>query len=140
MATADDRKTAPAALESLKSGNSRFVAGEMTHPAQSAARRTELAENGQQPFAVILGCADSRIALCRYGDLVSEPDLVMRRAYEFLGCPYPGSHIVRDVFSGSRGKGREVPLSQPVLSMCEDLLVRLDEADAQRIDTRRDPR
>jgi carbonic anhydrase len=45
----------------LKAGNARFVSGDMEHPSQSADRRTELATE-QSPFAVIFGCADSRVA------------------------------------------------------------------------------
>ena len=45
----------------LKAGNQRFVAGKLEHPRQTAKRRTELA-TGQRPFAVVLGCADSRTA------------------------------------------------------------------------------
>lgn len=47
------------AMQRLIEGNARFVAGAMTHPQQTPAVRTELAK-GQAPFAVILGCADSR--------------------------------------------------------------------------------
>ena len=53
-------KVSPAdALARLKAGNQRFVAGQLEHPRQTARRRTELA-NSQGPFAVVLGCADSR--------------------------------------------------------------------------------
>ncbi len=48
------------ALKLLKEGNRRFVAGEMVHPDQTVDRRRELAK-GQQPFAIILGCVDSRV-------------------------------------------------------------------------------
>jgi carbonic anhydrase len=41
-------------------GNKRYVAGKVRHPNQTARRRTEVAK-GQHPFAVILGCADSRV-------------------------------------------------------------------------------
>ncbi len=55
-------KVSPAkALELLKAGNQRFVAGKLEHPRQTAKRRTELA-TGQRPFAIVLGCADSRTA------------------------------------------------------------------------------
>ena len=47
------------ALARLKAGNGRFVGNKLQHPHQTAARRTELAM-GQHPFAIILGCADSR--------------------------------------------------------------------------------
>ncbi|GGY69963.1 carbonic anhydrase [Streptomyces omiyaensis] len=55
-------RTSPAlALDALLEGNRRFVSGTPEHPNQDAARRTELAP-GQDPFAVILGCSDSRLA------------------------------------------------------------------------------
>jgi len=47
------------ALQKLMDGNQRYVEGKMIHPQQSADRRKEMAQ-GQKPFAVILGCADSR--------------------------------------------------------------------------------
>lgn len=47
------------AKQRLVEGNARFVAGKMTNPRQTPAKRSELAA-GQAPFAVILGCADSR--------------------------------------------------------------------------------
>ncbi|MEU8687435.1 carbonic anhydrase [Streptomyces sp. NPDC048665] len=48
------------ALTLLKEGNDRFVAGEMTHPNQDPARRKEVAA-GQEPFAVVFSCIDSRV-------------------------------------------------------------------------------
>lgn len=48
------------ALARLAEGNKRFVEMKLTHPDQDAARRTTLAK-GQQPFAVVLGCSDSRV-------------------------------------------------------------------------------
>ncbi|WP_433794621.1 carbonic anhydrase [Actinoplanes sp. CA-252034] len=48
-------------LEQLLAGNRRFVTGHGRHPHQSPARIREIAA-GQHPFAVILGCADSRVA------------------------------------------------------------------------------
>ena len=47
------------ALARLREGNRRFVAGETTALA-SAARRVALVA-GQEPFAIILGCSDSRV-------------------------------------------------------------------------------
>ncbi|MBW4497596.1 MAG: carbonic anhydrase [Oscillatoria princeps RMCB-10] len=47
-------------LQKLMEGNQRFVANKRTSPNQDMARLTEVAK-GQNPFAAILGCADSRV-------------------------------------------------------------------------------
>ncbi|MEU3957959.1 carbonic anhydrase [Streptomyces achromogenes] len=49
------------AFELLMAGNQRFVAGTPEHPNQDAVRRTETAPS-QNPFAVLFGCSDSRLA------------------------------------------------------------------------------
>lgn len=49
------------AWAALRSGNARFVKGEVAHPDQDASRRAEL-NDSQHPFAVIFGCSDSRVA------------------------------------------------------------------------------
>ena len=49
------------ALARLKEGNARFVAGSRNFDVEGHhARRSELA-TGQEPFAIILGCSDSRV-------------------------------------------------------------------------------
>jgi carbonic anhydrase len=49
------------ALARLRDGNRRFIAmRSATTPIASQARRTELVA-GQEPFAIILGCSDSRV-------------------------------------------------------------------------------
>ena len=53
--------TADEALALLKEGNARFVAMKMEHPGANGARREETAANGQKPFAVVLGCSESRV-------------------------------------------------------------------------------
>ena len=53
--------TAAAALDRLREGNSRFVAGlRSLESLSSQMHRTNLTE-GQTPFAVIVGCSDSRV-------------------------------------------------------------------------------
>jgi carbonic anhydrase len=54
-------KTPDEALRFLLDGNARFVAGELEHPNQDAARR-ETSAHVQRPFAVLFGCSDSRVA------------------------------------------------------------------------------
>ncbi|MEV6319481.1 carbonic anhydrase [Streptomyces sp. NPDC051776] len=49
------------AFELLLAGNQRFVADAPEHPNQDATRRAEIAP-AQQPFAVLFGCSDSRLA------------------------------------------------------------------------------
>ena len=48
------------AMERLKTGNARFVTGQMKNRGDLSARRAELTE-GQAPFASILCCSDSRV-------------------------------------------------------------------------------
>ncbi len=49
------------ALARLIRGHARYLAGESTNPHRSAGRRKEVSE-GQNPFAAILGCSDSRVS------------------------------------------------------------------------------
>jgi carbonic anhydrase len=63
MAAASEEKNSISpglALEKLLEGNLRYAEGNASHPNQSLERRAELI-SGQHPFAVILGCSDSRI-------------------------------------------------------------------------------
>ena len=49
------------ALDRLRAGNARFVAGVRSNQALTGeTRRIEVAQ-GQEPFAIILGCSDSRV-------------------------------------------------------------------------------
>jgi carbonic anhydrase len=52
--------TGDAALRRLQAGNQRFVTGRSKSIGRYNARRAELVE-GQAPFAVVLGCSDSRV-------------------------------------------------------------------------------
>lgn len=48
------------AQQKLIDGNKRYVDARLSHPNQTPQRRTEVAK-GQQPFAAIVSCADSRV-------------------------------------------------------------------------------
>lgn len=53
--------TPDAALKKLMDGNRRYIQQKRTFPDQSRSRILELAK-GQHPFAIVLGCSDSRVA------------------------------------------------------------------------------
>lgn len=49
------------ALERLREGNARFVSSERNHDALTSERRRRKVAVAQEPFAVVLGCSDSRV-------------------------------------------------------------------------------
>jgi carbonic anhydrase len=53
--------TAQEALERLKQGNERFVNGKSSIPDLVSQEHRELLTTDQNPFAIILGCSDSRV-------------------------------------------------------------------------------
>src|SRR5437588_8707282 len=53
--------SADAALAKLKEGNARFSSSKVSQGKPTAAKRAETAQ-AQHPFAIVLGCADSRTA------------------------------------------------------------------------------
>lgn len=54
-------KTAKEALDQLREGNRRFVADKSNAGDASLVNRRREVVDGQQPFAIILGCSDSRV-------------------------------------------------------------------------------
>ena len=59
-ASAATTLSSEAALQALKDGNARYLAGKPIHPNQDAARRATVTK-GQDPFATVLSCSDSRV-------------------------------------------------------------------------------
>ncbi|MEW1822594.1 carbonic anhydrase [Arthrobacter sp. NPDC080031] len=78
------------AWQRLLDGNDRFVTGDSLHPNQNASRRTELVHT-QNPFAVIFGCADSRLAAEIIFDVGLGDVFVVRTA----------GHVIDDAVLGS---------------------------------------
>ncbi|MFN8644789.1 MAG: carbonic anhydrase [Candidatus Binatia bacterium] len=78
------------ALRRLVDGNERFAAGRSTHPEQSPTRRAEVAA-GQQPFAAVVGCADSRVP----------PEVVLDQGCRRLRGAHPAGNVVDDAGLGS---------------------------------------
>lgn len=63
VAQAEEAKVAMSpgeALTRLKLGNEAYVANKAAHPGQTSAVRETVAK-GQTPFAIVLGCSDSRV-------------------------------------------------------------------------------
>lgn len=77
------------ALALLKAGNSRFVAGNSTCGPLTA-RRMELTQ-GQSPFAIVLGCSDSRVPIETVFDQVPGHIFVVRLAGNFADANGLGS-------------------------------------------------
>lgn len=61
IAGAPAAMSADEALALLKEGNGRYVSSQTQHPNQGIKRRISTATKGQQPFAAILSCSDSRV-------------------------------------------------------------------------------
>jgi len=78
------------ALRLLLDGNARFVVGERLHPNQDADRRAALAP-AQRPFAVLFGCADSRLAAEIIFDRGLGDLFVVRTAGHVVGAEVLGS-------------------------------------------------
>ena len=59
-ASLDESKEAKQALIKLLSGNEKYLSGNIT-PNVNSSLRTDLAENGQHPYAIVITCSDSRV-------------------------------------------------------------------------------
>ncbi|KXB30691.1 hypothetical protein AT959_08110 [Dechloromonas denitrificans] len=95
--------TAEEALQRLKEGNARFVAGEARFPTVQKEVLAELAK-GQQPYATILGCSDSRVPPELVFDAGFGELFVVRVAGNVLGpsilgtLQYAGAHLHTPLF------------------------------------------
>lgn len=78
------------AVELLLSGNRRFVSGQLQHPHQGADHRAAVAP-AQQPFAVLFGCSDSRLAAEIIFDQGLGDLFVVRTAGHVVGSEVLGS-------------------------------------------------
>ncbi|MEV0184427.1 carbonic anhydrase [Streptomyces sp. NPDC050625] len=88
--------TARAALDRLLAGNRRFASGRPRHPHESAGVRRTLAA-GQHPFAVVVGCVDSRVP----------PELVFDQGLGDLLCTRTAGEVLDEAVLGSIQYGVE---------------------------------
>lgn len=82
--------TGQEALQRLLNGNKRYVDARQKHPDQAPERRLEL-RAGQNPFAVILGCADSRVP----------PEVIFDRGLGDLFVIRVAGNVLDDMILGS---------------------------------------
>jgi carbonic anhydrase len=139
--------TADEILERLKAGNERFVSGQARFPTVQKEVLAELAR-GQQPYATILGCSDSRVPPELVFDAGFGELFVVRVAGNVLGpsimgtLQYAGAHLrtplfvvlghegcgavqaaIASKFHGARQRSR-------IEALLENILPALDELDA----------
>ena len=95
--------TAEQALARLKGGNARFVSGTARFPTLQKEVLAELAK-GQQPYATILGCSDSRVPPELVFDAGFGELFIVRVAGNVLGpsilgtLQYAGTHLRTPLF------------------------------------------
>ncbi|GAA5176146.1 carbonic anhydrase [Niveibacterium umoris] len=95
--------TAAQALERLKAGNQRFLAGKAKFPTVQKEVLADLAK-GQAPYATILGCSDSRVPPELVFDAGFGELFIIRVAGNVLGptiagtLQYAGSHLHTPLF------------------------------------------
>ena len=78
------------ALKRLLDGNARYVTAKATHPDQTAERRTAVAV-AQSPFAVVVGCSDSRVP----------PEVIFDQGLGDLFVVRSAGHVMDDASLGS---------------------------------------
>ncbi|MDT0437895.1 MULTISPECIES: carbonic anhydrase [Streptomyces] len=86
-----------AALDELLAGNHRYASGRPLHPHENGGRRRTLAA-GQHPFAVVVGCVDSRVP----------PELVFDQGLGDLLCIRTAGQVLDEAVLASVQYGVEV--------------------------------
>lgn len=140
-------RTAEQALASLKSGNARFLSGQARFPTRQKEVLAELAK-GQQPYATILGCSDSRVPPELVFDAGFGELFIVRVAGNVLGpsilgtLQYAGMHLRTPLFlvMGHEGCGavqaaiasrfRGAQQASRIEVLLEEILPALDGLDA----------
>lgn len=69
-----------------------------------------------------------RVKLCRYADLVQNPEDSVQAIYRYVHQPYPGNRVIEDVHATSVGKGQQGELSVEIEELCSHMWTRLEDA------------
>ncbi len=78
------------ALDKLMDGNKRFISGDLKHPNHDPKRRNDI-KGGQEPFAAVLTCSDSR----------TPPEIIFDRGLGDLFIVRTAGNIADEVALGS---------------------------------------
>lgn len=131
------------ALERLLAGNRRFVEGKPRIAPVTPERRAELVEDGQRPFATVIGCVDSRAPLETVFDVTVGDLLTVRTAGQALAGAALGSvefgpvelgtelvAVVGHTYCGAVGAaiGPDVP-GGPLGELVDEIVARLEATD-----------
>jgi len=109
------------ALDLLRDGNRRFASGHRSHESlNSEARRNEVAA-GQEPFAIVLGCSDSRVP----GEIIFDQGLGDLFVIRVAGNIVASSQIGSIEFAAARFKTRLVVVLGH--SQCGAILATIEE-------------
>lgn len=115
--------SAPEALERLREGNRRFAAGIRSRDAVASQTRRNQVVAGQEPFAAILGCSDSRVPV----ELVFDQDLGDLFVIRVAGNIVASSQVGSVEFAAERFGTRLVVVLGH--SMCGAVLATLEELE-----------
>jgi hypothetical protein len=75
---------------------------------------------------------EEKVFLCKYENLVLNPQKVVKNLYRFQAIEFPGDHLFKLVSSSSVGKGNSVKLSPHIFSLCEEMVSTLDAVECQQ--------
>ena len=69
----------------------------------------------------------SNVRLCKYEDLVFDPNPTLINVYKYLDIDYPSDNVTSMVHSNSLRRNTDVPISLEIDNLCGDLLHDLDK-------------
>jgi len=76
----------------------------------------------------------SSIRLCKYEELVSQPQKTIKRVYGWVNQKYPGMKIHKEIHSNSIKKGIDIEISKEIDELAKGLLKKLDIINSEHND------
>jgi hypothetical protein len=68
------------------------------------------------------------VMTCKYDNLITNSLKTISDIYKFVGYKYPADKIPVNIYADSKGRGKNIKLSQAIEILCNDLLNKLDLA------------